>query len=126
MDKTKFIGIAFATIYVDDYRKNLDFYTRTLGLEKSFDMTESSCFLKLSDEKFGLYLEGGNEPSKIDINKTRSSVVFTVTSAFILFDKLKAHNVDILHSAPQDMGEGDFWFMFKDPAGNILEVLGGK
>ncbi|MCF7920950.1 MAG: VOC family protein [Candidatus Cloacimonetes bacterium] len=126
MDNTKIRSIAFATIYADDYEKNLDFYLNVMGLEKSFDMAKNSCFLKLGDENFGVYLEGGNKPNIIDSATTRSSIMFTVDSASALFAKLQAQNVELLHKEPQDMGEGDYWFMFKDPAGNILEILGGK
>jgi hypothetical protein len=34
--------------------------------------------------------------------------------------------VKIAQNEPMDMGQGDFWFQFYDPSGNILEVLGGR
>jgi hypothetical protein len=31
----------------------------------------------------------------------------------------------MIHEAPEHMGADKYWFQFRDPAGNILEVLGG-
>ena len=63
---------------------------------------------------------------EIDDKTMRSSICFSVDNAFDMFNKMKEHSVELLHEKPQDMGEDDFWFMFKDPSGNILEILGGK
>ena len=30
----------------------------------------------------------------------------------------------VIQPAPQDMGNGTFWFQFRDPAGNIIEAIG--
>ena len=59
------------------------------------------------------------------MKKTRPSFVLGVGSARALFDKLRQAEVPIVQSEPMNMGNEQYWFQFSDPAGNILEVLGG-
>jgi hypothetical protein len=49
-----------------------------------------------------------------------------VGSAFALFDKLRDAGSPIVQAQPMNMGNDQYWFQFSDPAGNILEVVGGK
>ena len=39
------------------------------------------------------------------------------------YDELKDAGVTFVHDKPQDLGGGNFWFRFYDPAGNILEIV---
>jgi len=117
-------GIAFATAYVDDYSKALAFYQKHLGFVIKFPMGEKASWGKIGE--LGLYLEGGNAPAGITAKTVRASVVFAVPSAYEFFKQLKDDDVPLLQPEPQHMGEGDYWFQFRDPSGNILEALGGK
>jgi catechol 2,3-dioxygenase-like lactoylglutathione lyase family enzyme len=124
-DAAKITGIAFVSVYVDDFESARHFYTDVLGLEKQYEMTADSCFFRLGEE-LGLYLEGKNHGYDIRRDSIRSSFTLAVPSAQAMYRKLKSAGVRMVHDAPMDMGQGDFWFQFYDPAGNILEVLGGK
>lgn len=117
-------GISFATIYVDDYPKSLAFYKKHFGYEIKHPMGENASWGKAGSA--GLYLEGGNRQVDLTEKSVRASIVFSVESATKFFNQLKSDNVQMIQSEPQDMGSGDYWFQFRDPAGNILEVLGGK
>ncbi len=125
MSNTLLKGLSFGLVYVDDFATAFQFYHDFLGLEVQHEMGEDACFFKLG-ESSGLYLEGKNEPTEITPNTVRASFVLAVHSASELFDKLTSASVKTVQTSPMDMGGGDFWFQFYDPAGNILGVLGGK
>jgi len=118
-------GISFVSVYVADYQPAYVFYADLLGLEKQYDMGGNACFFKLGGE-WGLYLEGGNTAQETTPKSARSSFTLSVPSAGALFGKLRAAGVKMVQTEPMDMSQGDFWFQFHDPAGNIIEALGGK
>ncbi len=49
----------------------------------------------------------------------------SVESASALFERLRTEGITLLHEVPVNMGHEQYWFMFRDPAGNIIEVIGG-
>jgi predicted enzyme related to lactoylglutathione lyase len=117
-------GLTFVAVYVDDLDAALSFYTGLLGLEKSFDMGPSACYLRLSDE-IGLYVEGGNAPAPVQPKQTRASFGLTAGSVVEMYRVLAAAGVPIVQSSgPQEMGGGQGWFQCVDPAGNIIEIVG--
>jgi predicted enzyme related to lactoylglutathione lyase len=123
-DNMTLTGIEFVACYVDDFAKGYEFYHSVLGLEKLYDMGENACYFKLG-ESSGLYIEGGNQPVESGTKKVRASFVLGVGSAGALFAKLRAAGVPVVQAEPMNMGNDQYWFQFSDPAGNILEVLGG-
>jgi len=125
MAEHKVKGLAFASVYVDDFERAYEFYAGVLGLEKEYDMGTAACFFKLSDNT-GLYLQGKNQPASYARDTMRSAFVFSVESAGATYERLKAAGVRFIQSEPQHMGGEQYWFQFYDPAGNILEALGGK
>jgi predicted enzyme related to lactoylglutathione lyase len=48
LDSTKISGVAFVSVYVDDFKKAFKFYHLVLGLEKQFDMGDNACFFNRS------------------------------------------------------------------------------
>jgi predicted enzyme related to lactoylglutathione lyase len=124
VDSTTPTGIELVTCYVDDYQKGYDFYHGVLGLEKGSDMGDNACYFKLGEDS-GLYLEGGNQPIESGTKNVRASFVLKVGSAGALFEKLRAAGAPIVQSQPMNMGGDQYWFQFSDPAGNILEAVGG-
>ena len=125
VDPTTVTGFSFVSIYADDFPKAFKFYTEVLGFQKEYDMGEDACFLKVGEED-GLYLEGGHRVKRDDPLTTRATFTLSVPSAFSFFAKLKEYNVEFIDEAPRKVGEGHYWFQFLDPAGNILEALGGE
>ncbi len=110
-------------IYVDDFSKAFDFYAHVLGLEKSQDAGENACFFRLNDNPMAIYLEGGHEKKTQDPKATGLAFMMVVEDAKGAYQSLKEEAVHFVHDAPQDMGEGNYWFRFYDPAGNILEIV---
>ncbi len=125
-DPTAITGIAFVTVYVDDYKRAFEFYNEVLALEKSFDVDRDAGFFKVGNNQYGLMLQGGVEGRKTRGDASRTSFVLIVESSSKMYQRLSLNGVKLLQEEPIDMGEGDFWFQFHDPAGNILEILGGK
>lgn len=116
-------SINFASIYVDDYKKAFAFYQKHFGYKVVYDMGENASWGKAGEA--GIYIEGGHKPADFTEKSVRASVVFNVTSASKFFSQLKADGVAVVHAEPRHMGSDDYWFQFRDPAGNILEILGG-
>ena len=88
-------------------------------------MGSAACFFKLSDNT-GLYLQGKNKAASYGEDTMRTAFVFSVESAGATFERLKTAGVRFIHPEPRHMGGEQYRFQFCDPAGNILEALGGK
>ncbi len=116
--------IAVATIYVDQYENALSFYSKFLGFEKKADMGPSSCWGKAGN--INMYIEGGNKKTDQSEKGTRVGIVLVVDSASEVFSEFKNGGVELLSEAPIEMSANEYWFLFKDPAGNILEIYGDK
>lgn len=125
MSDTAITGVTFVAVYVPDFEVGYKFYNEVLGLEKEYDMGTKACYFKLGKDS-GLYLQGGNKPATYSADTQRAAFVLSVASAGALFDKLKAAGVRFVQDAPKETGPDMYWFQFFDPAGNILEALGGK
>lgn len=125
MDGTEIKGVAFVSVYTDDFDESYKFYSEVLGLKKRFDMGDMACFFAVP-ENTGLYLQGGNKRLEFDDQTMRTAFVFSVHSASAMWKKLNAEGIQLIHDEPMNMGAGDYWFQFYDPAGNILEILGGR
>jgi len=124
-ETTTLNGIAFASIYADNFQEHFVFYNEVLGLEKTMEMDENSCMFKVGENKFGLYLEGKNKKIELDAKCARSAFTFSVKSVPDFFKKLNEASVKTVQNKPRDMGDGSMWFQFFDPCGNILEAMGG-
>ncbi len=125
MAEHKVKGLAFASVYVDDFQRASEFYAGVLGLEKEYDMGSAACFFKLPDNT-GLYLQGKNKTASYGEDTMRAGFVLSVESAAATHERLKSAGVRFIHKEPRHMGGEQYWFQFYDPAGNILEVLGGR
>jgi predicted enzyme related to lactoylglutathione lyase len=126
---TTITGIRFGACYVDDWAAARAFYEEVLGLTVGFEaMPDQVLFYEFGEDPFGIMLckvaEGA--PGKVGVGTAHSAFVLSVASAGALFAKLTGQGVTIPQDEPIPMGEGDFWFQFEDPAGNLLEVLGGE
>jgi len=127
MNGTDLIGIAFVSVYTDNFEEAYKFYTEVLGMKKQFDMGNLACFLNYGkDGKEGMYLQGGNDEPEFTESSSRAAFVLSVKSASALHKKLVDYGLKMIQPEPMDMGAGDFWFQCYSPCGNILEFLGGK
>jgi len=127
MSDIDLIGVAFISVYTDNYEEAYKFFTEVLGMEKQFDMGNLASYLKYGkDGKEGLYLQGGNDEPEFTESSSRAAFVLSVKSASALYKKLVDHGVKMIQAEPLDMGAGDLWFQCYSPCGHILEFLGGK
>jgi len=117
------LGFKFALIYVDDLAASQAFYEKYLGFEKSADYGPEEIFGKMGAVE--AWMGGNYQRESGDDKSVRSSVMLEVASAGKLFDALKADGVKTIQDKPQFMGQL-YWLSFYDPAGNIVEVLGGE
>jgi catechol 2,3-dioxygenase-like lactoylglutathione lyase family enzyme len=118
-----FQGILTVAIYVTDMARAKKFYTETLGFEQGWDVHENLSFLKVGNTH--VYLEAGYEPSEITDKSARLSFFLEAEkSVKEVFEVLKAKGVNIIQDAPEQVGDEVWWFQFRDPDGNILEVSG--
>lgn len=118
-------GLSFVSVYVEDFEEALKFYQKYLGYEEKYPMEEHSSWGMMGD--LGFYIEGKNKTLIAEADSTRSAIVFRAESAGKLFETLSYDGIETIQDAPVKMGEAeDYWFQFKDTAGNILEVIGGK
>lgn len=122
MEKTKITSIGMGSIYVDDFKKAYEFYSGMLGLEGK--PGENSCFYQLNKEQ-AIYVEGNYNPVAKDPKGVKSAITFRVESALMMFDKLKNSDIEMIQNEPMKMAENIYWFQCFDPAGNIVEFLGG-
>ena len=97
-------GLAFASVYVDDFEKAYRFYAELLGLEKEYDMGTAACFFKLPDNT-GLYLQGKNRPASYAPDTARAAFVFSVDSTVATHERLKAAGVKPGSSSPMLLPE---------------------
>ncbi len=77
------------------------------------------------DENWELNLIGGKQKYQTDERKNHSSIVLSTPSVIELYQRLKQENTTLFQAEPQNLGDGSYWFKFRDPAGNILEAVGG-
>lgn len=120
----KIQGIGVITIYADDFDTAVLFYSKFLDFEMKAKVGEKGCWGTIGAAN--IYIEGGNTKTNLHTTSTRSSVALIVASAFNTFAEFEKGGVELLHKEPQLVGEEDWWFQFKDPAGNILEIFGEK
>ncbi len=118
-----FKGINTVTVYVKDLERAKKFYIEILGFELAYDVHPSLSFLKVASTH--VYLEGGYDPVEITDKSARLSFFLEAEgSVKEVFDTLKSKGVKTIQESPEQVGDDTWWFQFKDPDGNILEVSG--
>lgn len=117
-------SLKFACIYVDELDASQKFYETYLGFQKTADFGDEEIFGKLGEVE--LWMGAGYQRLDGGAKSARATVMFGITSVGNLFNALKSGQVPIIQDAPVEMQEGVYWLQFVDPAGNVIEVLGGK
>lgn len=116
--------LRFALIYVDKLEACKPFYEKYLGFEQLQEFRQGEIWGKCGGAFF--WMGEGYERADATQLATRASVMIGVKSVGLLFKALKEGGERVIHESPVDMGKGSFWLQFVDPAGNVIEVLGGK
>ena len=116
--------LKFIVIYVDKLASCQAFYETYFGFEKTAEFGPGEIFGTVGD--VNLWMGEGYTRSTNDEQFTRASIMIGVDSTGTLFENLKADGHKIIQDAPVEMQEGTFWMQIVDPAGNVLDILGGK
>ncbi|HSM70548.1 MAG TPA: VOC family protein [Anaerolineales bacterium] len=117
-------SLKFACIYVDQLDACKSFYETYLGFQKTADFGPDEIFGTLGE--VDLWMGAGYQRLDGGAKSARATVMFGVTSVGDLFNALKSGQVQIVQDEPVEMQEGVYWLQFVDPAGNVIEVLGGE
>jgi predicted enzyme related to lactoylglutathione lyase len=120
---TRVTSFKFASIYVDNLDACQKFYETYLGFQKTAEFSPGEIFGNLGDVE--MWMGEGYERIDAGERAARATLVLGVDSVGSLFEALQAGNVKTVQDSPVEMQEGVFWLQFVDPAGNIIEVLGG-
>lgn len=118
-------GVGLISCYVEDFQKALPFYMETLGLTDWNPMGSQAGAFTVSDETT-LFVIGGKNPSSLDRNSVRCTFAFSVDSVSAFTDRLKQAGAELVFEPPMQMNDETWWIQFHDPAGNLLEAIGGK
>lgn len=126
--KTRYNGpmlrLEFALIYAKELQSSIHFY------QKYFDFKIDPTIKLGPGEVYGLmgsvgaWIGEGHIVPKSPELMARASVMFRVKEIFDLYQKLLTGGVELIQSAPVMMLPNEYWFQFKDPSGNIIDVLG--
>jgi catechol 2,3-dioxygenase-like lactoylglutathione lyase family enzyme len=104
------------TFYVSDLKKAKEFYEKTLGLTKKYEYSSYAGF-ECGSMEIGLIPK-----EKVEIGENAPTVEFVVGDIDRFCETLKRKNVDIVEP-PHNEQWGGRQASFKDPDGNILEVV---
>jgi catechol 2,3-dioxygenase-like lactoylglutathione lyase family enzyme len=120
---TRVTSFKFASIYVDNLDACQKFYETYLGFQKTAEFSPGEIFGNLGAVE--MWMGEGYERIDAGERAARATLVLGVDSVGSLFEALQAGNVKTVQDSPVEMQVGVFWLQFFDPAGNIIEVLGG-
>jgi predicted enzyme related to lactoylglutathione lyase len=118
-------GIGFVTAFVEDFDQALRFYTEVLGMSEPMPMGSTACYFIFPNDT-GMYLIGGNTQRSLEPKSARMTFALEVPSAGELFAKAKELGITPLQDEPMQMNDEVVWFQIHDPAGNLIEIVGGK
>jgi catechol 2,3-dioxygenase-like lactoylglutathione lyase family enzyme len=125
------VRIYVTSVFVDDQRKALDFYTNVLGFQKKRDIPlggASWLTVVSPDQPDGteLLLEPSGHPA---VNPFKNAIVedgipaasFAVDDAHAEFDRLRSRGVRFTQE-PTEMG-GVTMAVFDDTCGNLIQIV---
>jgi predicted enzyme related to lactoylglutathione lyase len=122
---TTVTGIGFVTAFVEDFDQAYRFYTEMLGLKDASPMGTRACYFIFPNDT-GMYLIGGKNRCEHQPETVRMTFALEVENAAELFVRLREAGVNPVQDEPMAMNDEVVWFQVVDPAGNMVEIVGGK
>jgi lactoylglutathione lyase len=104
------------TLYVSDLKNAIKFYEKTLGLTKKYEYSSYAGF-QCGGVEIGLIPK-----EKMKASKDSPTVEFLVDDVDKFYDELKKKGVNTINP-PHDEPWGGRQASFKDPDGNLLEIV---
>lgn len=123
-DKIVVENLKFVLVYVDQLEPCQTYYETYFGFEKTAEFRPGEIYGKLGN--IDMWIGSGYDSNELGEKGCRASVMIGVNSVETLFDQLKKGGQKLLQDAPVEMQPGTFWMQAVDPAGNVLDILGGK
>ena len=121
---TTITGMRFVLVYADELEPAKIFYSKYLGFEQTDEFSPGEIYGKSGAVE--MWIGSGYESNKTNEKSVRATVMLGVESVGKLFDALKKDGHEVVQNEPAEMYPGTFWLQFKDPSGNVVEVLGAK
>lgn len=116
--------LKFILIYVDQLEPCQTFYETYFGFEKTTEFRPGEIYGKVGNVE--MWIGSGYETNELGEKGCRPSVMIGVSSVGTLFQQLKDGGQPMLQEAPFEMQPGVYWMQAVDPAGNVLDILGGE
>ena len=116
--------LKFVLIYVDELEPCQSFYETYFGFEQTAEFRPGEIYGKAGDIE--MWIGSGYVKNDLGDKSCRASVMIGVNSVGTLFQQLNAGGQTVLQEAPIEMQPGTYWMQAVDPAGNILDILGGE
>ncbi len=114
-------GVNVIGIYVTNFKRSMDFYTKILGLK---DLGENGPGHMLDAGNMSIYLEESRKSTKIDaMSRADITVCFAADSVKSAYEKLLKKDV-IITMEYEEYSPEFAMFIISDPDGNILEFAG--
>jgi catechol 2,3-dioxygenase-like lactoylglutathione lyase family enzyme len=123
-DSMNISGIGQIAIAIADLDKAVYFYEKILKLEKLFDVPPNMAFFRCGDVRLMLTTLQGPEH-----DHNTSVIYYRVTDIEIIFDELRALQVDIERKPGKaaTMEDHELWIGFvRDPDGNLVGLMEEK
>jgi len=117
-------GVPLICVYVDEMIPARKFYERYLGFEQTAEYAPGEIYGTLGEIE--MWLGEGYTPKRGGVRATRAAPVMQVDSVGDLFGRLTSGGERVVQESPVEMRPGLFWLQFYDPAGNVIEVIGGE
>lgn len=104
------------TFYVSDLKRTIEFYEKTLGLTKKYEYSSYAGF-ECGGVEIGLIPK-----EKLEIGENAPTVEFIVENVDHFCEMLRMKGVGIVNP-PHDEQWGGRQASFRDPDGNLLEIV---
>jgi lactoylglutathione lyase len=108
------------SVYVKDLKESTSFYSEVLGLAVKHEMPY---LVVMENNGVDLVLCQAEEVTEVDYPNVSAVVLgFPTPSLSESIGKFEAQGVRLIHREPQEFPGGHF-VAFRDPSGNVLELL---
>lgn len=114
-------GVHSAIIWTEDLGRLLPFYRDTLGLKTQMETGEFVVFA--AEQGAALCLGLHSEVKGPSRDPSRVMVDLAVDDCRAEYDRLRAKGVEFIREPGVDPGDGIMIATFKDPDGNVLQLM---
>lgn len=123
-----FTNVDHINICCRNLEESIKFYTEVLGFQvtgRKDDLKPVSQVTLVNVSKNGVTVElaGGHDIAQLGKDGMTNHIGLRVTDIFAAHEHLKKHNVELLNPEPVKVKEYFYYFFFRGPSGEKLEVI---